>query len=215
MDDGTSPEEARLPDIDDETLGGIRDDEDDATYEVYRTMFARMPGVEVIESVARSHYGIYQDFLGELQSALALLYDSRHENARITGYIRGYRAMDTYARALSDGIVEAFAAPYAHIFTGAIKPRDFFARGVLEGLKVRVWDEGFRTDTVRLAIHHFFQRHHKMRNEVAHGLRVPTHDELRAMLLDAKTAHDLADVSLYPSSSHPLAVLDQEDYPHE
>ena len=209
------PESAQLRGIDDESLDGIREYEDDAAYEVYRTMFARMPGIEVIGSVARSHYAIYQDFLGELQSALALLYDSLHENARITGYIRGYRAMETYTSALSDGIVKAFAAPYSYIFTGTIRPRDFFARGVLEGLKVRVWDEGFRTNAVRLAIQSFFQRHHKLRNEVAHGLHVPTHDELRAMLLDAKAAHDLADAAINPSATHPLAMLDAQDYSHD
>src|ERR1035437_246328 len=185
----------------DDVVERLRDLEADQEYEVYRAVFEQMPALDLVESVPRSHHAIYLAFLGELQSARSMLYDPSHENARITGYIRGYRAVDAYARALSDGIVHAFAAPYANMFVG--------------GLKARAFDEAFGGNAVRLAMKRFFDRHHEMRNEVAHGLRVPTHDELRAMLVDAKTVHDLADAAVNPVATHPLDLLEPEDYPHD
>jgi hypothetical protein len=217
MNDDERAYRAQYPDggDDDDQIVRLRHLEADQEYEIYRLVFTQFQVLGVVESVARTHNEIYLAVLGELQSAVALMYDSFHPNARITGYIRGYRAIDAYSTALSDGIVRAFAEPYAAMFVNGIKPRDFFQPRLLEGLKARVFDGAFDGDAVRLAIKRFFERHHVMRNEVAHGLKIPTHDEMRAMLLDAKSVHDLADAALNPNATHPLDVLDAQDYPHD
>lgn len=57
-------------------------------------LFAQVPQQELVGSVAATHERIYLDFLGELQSSVALLYKSLEKDSRIAGFLRGYRAVD-------------------------------------------------------------------------------------------------------------------------
>lgn len=211
-------ENRRKNDIDDGTYDRPNDDDFDE-YKFYAEWFAREPLHELLASVERTHEAIWLLFLGELQSAVGLLYKSLDKDARITGYLRGYRAVDSYDRALTHAVVEAFAAPFLALFDKPIKPLAFFHRQVLDGVRARAFDEAFRTPHVRGTIASFYGKHADVRNHVVHDLKVPTHDEFRSMLLDAKAVYDLADHALHPhlaqgAASH-VRILGPEDYSHD
>ena len=189
----------------------------DGEFEFYADWFSRMPLQKLLEVVARTHEAIWLAFLGELQSAVVLLYESPDSNARVAGYLRAYRAVDSYDRKLTNSVVEAFAEPFLDVFDKPIKPWKFFDRQVLEGIRLRAFDEAFGGPEVRESIKSFYGRHSGNRNHVVHGLKIPTHDEFRTMLLDAKAVYDLADHALHPrvgGATH-VAILDPEDYPHD
>jgi hypothetical protein len=216
-DDMLMPENARMREIDDETLGGMRDD-DDGTFEVYAAWFKREPLHDVLAAVERTHEAIWQAFLLELQWAASLLYKSPDPNARVAGYLRGYRAVDSYDVALTHAVVEAFAAPFLELFDKPIKPWAFFQRDVLKGIRARAFDEAFRGPEVRTAIAAFYGTHGDARNHVVHGTKIPTHDEFRTMLLAAINVYDLADHALHPhlaGGAPHIPVLDPQDYPHD
>lgn len=208
-------ENRRLREIDDETLGGTRDDGDFDEYEFYSRWFAQEQLDGLLESVRRKHEDIWLAFLRELQSAVELLYRSLDDDARIGGYLRGYRAVDSYDMALTHTVVEAFAAPFAKLFNKPIKPWAFFHREVLEGIRARAFDDAFGGEEVRAAIASFYGLHRGVRNGVVHGTKIPTHDEFRAMLIAAKGVYDLADQALHGKGASHVPILDADNYDHD
>lgn len=177
---------ARLREIDDETFGGMRTDYDDETYEVLREWFAREPLEELLASVERTHDAIWQSFLIELQWAAGLLYKSLDQNARLAGYLRAYRAIESYRHSLTEAIVTSYTRPFLPVHEGqAIRARSFFHPRALDVIRDQVFDRVFRTTDVRTSLAAFFDDNKDARNRIVHGLKVPSHGEFRALVVAA------------------------------
>lgn len=216
MDDFNVDDHKRLRDIDDSTYGGPDFYDDSEVFNFYEGFFAQAPGQALLESVPRAHQEIHLQFLGELQSSEGLLYDSLDDDRRLVGFLRGYRAVEAYDSALTAGIVAAFAAPFLDVLGDhEIRPRTFFHAAMLKAIRTRTLDAAFQTSAVRLAIANFYSGHDMVRHQAVHGLKIPTHDEFRPMLLAACEVYSLADAALNPVTSQPLTLLDPEDYPHD
>ena len=209
--------------MDDDERAEIREDDAhheadaDSEYEFYAEWFSQMPLQKLLEVVARTHEDIWLGVLHELQYAVVLLYESFDANARLAGYLRAYRAIDSYDRKLKNSVVEAFAEPFLGLFEKPIKPWKFFQPQVLEGIRRRAFDGAFHGPEVREAMESFYRNHSGDRNHIAHGWKIPTHNEFRAMLLDAKAVYDLADKILHRpigGVTH-IPILGPEHYPHD
>jgi hypothetical protein len=171
--------------------------------------YAGQPSREIISEVRSTHEASCLALLAELQSATDLLFRLPDNAAQLLAFVRAYRAVDWYQTKLRDAIVEAFARPFNHLFKKGVKPRAFFRDNVLTSLQDAVLDEAFHSNLVRSTITEFYFTHSSVRNDVIHGLSIPTVDQTRAIVGDAMLVYNHADAALNPSAAHPLKLPEQ------
>jgi len=176
----------------------ILDQEDVVEYEFYRAHFRQAVANELVAAVRACHELSWTEFNREMLYARDALLRGGTDD-RIVAYMRSYRAVDWYQNRLANAVAAALVEPFKAYFGDGIPARKLFQPGIQRALRDRVVDEATGSTEFREALVAFFGKHCALRNDIFHGVVVPTLDQVKTCFFDAATLLNRIDATFNPA----------------